>query len=159
MPPQQAAPPGGLLRWLLDLPRWLYRLRLGWLLGHRFLLLTHRGRRSGRVHRTVLEVAAFDPGTGESIVASGWGQRTQWYRNLEAAPALEIETGGRRYRPQQRLLTCNEVYDVMAAYVRRYHPPQRIVARLFGLRFDGSDRGSERVQLLRGVAFRPPDQR
>jgi deazaflavin-dependent oxidoreductase (nitroreductase family) len=149
------APPRGLLRRLLDAPRWLYRWHLGRLLGHRFLLLTHRGRRSGRVYRTVLEVVAYDPATGESIVTAGWGVHNEWYRNLEAAAALEVETGGRRYWPEQRLLTPEEVYEALAAYVRRDHPPQRIVVRLFGLRFDGSDRESERVRDLRGVAFRP----
>jgi len=39
-------------------------------LGHEFLLLTHVGRRSGRVHQTVLKVLRYDPETGESIVAS-----------------------------------------------------------------------------------------
>ena len=32
---------------MFKLPLLLYRLRLGWLLGRRFMLLTHVGRRSG----------------------------------------------------------------------------------------------------------------
>ena len=40
----------------LRLPSYIYHLRLGGLLGHRFLLLTHRGRRSGLARRTPLEV-------------------------------------------------------------------------------------------------------
>jgi len=36
------------LRLAFRLPIYLYRLDLGWLLGHRFLLLVHRGRESGR---------------------------------------------------------------------------------------------------------------
>ena len=41
------APPGKALRLGLRLPIWLYRLHLSWLLGERFLLLTHTGRNSG----------------------------------------------------------------------------------------------------------------
>src|SRR5215212_2285634 len=40
--------PAGALRLAFRLPIYLYRLDLGWLLGHRFLLLVHRGRESGR---------------------------------------------------------------------------------------------------------------
>lgn len=55
--------PRGLVKRLLRLPALLYERDLGWLLGHRFLLLTHRGRTSGRTYRTVLEVLQFDPAT------------------------------------------------------------------------------------------------
>jgi hypothetical protein len=51
-------PPKGLLRLMLRLPIWLYRLRLGWLLGNRFLLLTHVGRKTGLPHQTVVEVVS-----------------------------------------------------------------------------------------------------
>ena len=67
--------PAGILRLVFRLPTYLYRYRFGWLLGHRFLLLTHRGRKTGRVHQTVLEVIAYDSATRESIVLSGWGER------------------------------------------------------------------------------------
>lgn len=48
--------PRGLLRLGFRLPIWLYRLNLGWILGERFLLLTHTGRKSGLVRQTVIEV-------------------------------------------------------------------------------------------------------
>jgi hypothetical protein len=65
--------PSPLLRACFSAPRWLYYLGLGRLLGHRFMLLTHCGRRSGRTFQTVLEVVQYDPRTQESVVCSGWG--------------------------------------------------------------------------------------
>ena len=65
--------PTGALRLAFRLPIYLYRLGLGQLLGHRFMLLTHRGRRSGRVYQTALEVVRYDPSLRETVVASGWG--------------------------------------------------------------------------------------
>ncbi len=56
-------PPHGLMRWLLRAPVWLYRLRLGGLLGDRFLMLTHIGRNSGQPHQSVLEVVGHDEAT------------------------------------------------------------------------------------------------
>jgi hypothetical protein len=49
------------LRRLLRAPVYLYRWRLGWLLGRRFLLLIHVGHRTvghrtARQHETVLEI-------------------------------------------------------------------------------------------------------
>jgi hypothetical protein len=47
--PGARALPGRVRRgWLWWVSRWslpLYRLRLGWVVGHRFMLITHRGRR------------------------------------------------------------------------------------------------------------------
>jgi hypothetical protein len=50
---------------IFKLPFVLYRLRLGWILGHRFMQLTHVGRRSGKVRRTVLAVLYFETQTRE----------------------------------------------------------------------------------------------
>jgi deazaflavin-dependent oxidoreductase (nitroreductase family) len=149
-----ASPPRGVPRGARAAPRWLYRLHLGCVLGHRFLLLTHRGRRSGRLYTTVLEVARYDPATRESIVVSGWGDRANWYCNVQVAPALEIETGGQPYLPTQRFLTPKEVYRELRDYLRRHRWAMPIARRLFGLRFDGSDVDCARVATLRGVAFR-----
>jgi deazaflavin-dependent oxidoreductase (nitroreductase family) len=102
------AKPSGLLRLTFQLPVYLYRLKLGWLFGHRFLLLVHRGRKSGLLRETVLEVIRYDPTTTESIVLSGWGEKADWYRNIKASPALEVKTGGVRYAPEQRFLASDE---------------------------------------------------
>jgi deazaflavin-dependent oxidoreductase (nitroreductase family) len=59
----------------------LYDRHLGWLLGHRFVQLTHVGRRSGRRYRTVLEVVEYDRSVPEFVV-SGFGRRSDWLRNL-----------------------------------------------------------------------------
>ncbi|HET9152482.1 MAG TPA: hypothetical protein VFN85_00025 [Solirubrobacterales bacterium] len=58
-------------RWALRQPVRLYDLGAGRLLGHRFLLLTHRGRRSGRLYRTMLEIVAWDGARREAVVMSG----------------------------------------------------------------------------------------
>jgi hypothetical protein len=52
--------PAETLKLALGLPIHLYRYNLGRLLGYRFLLLTHRGRKTGILHQTVLEVILYD---------------------------------------------------------------------------------------------------
>jgi deazaflavin-dependent oxidoreductase (nitroreductase family) len=115
-----------LARLLFRSPIWMYRLGLGWIFGHQFLLLTHTGRRTGRIRETVLKVLHYDPLTRESIVASAWGEQTDWYRNIQARGALSVRAGGEWYVPRQRILPPDEAEAVFEDWTRR----QRWFARL-----------------------------
>ena len=79
----------------MKMPLILYRLGLGWMLGKRFMRLTHVGRRSGKVYQSVLAVLRFDENTHEILAVSPWSA-SNWYRNIQATPALEVETGHRQ---------------------------------------------------------------
>lgn len=81
--------PGPVLTRLLRSPAHLYDWKAGWLLGRRFLRLTHVGRRSGRQYQAMLEVIGEDDTTLEVFVIAGLGSRAQWYRNLRAHEAIE----------------------------------------------------------------------
>ena len=130
------------LLWVLRAPSALYRVDAGWLLGHRFLCLTHRGRRTGRLHRTVLEVLAWRPATREAVVISGFGPRAQWYRNVLAGGAAEVEIGRECWLPRARVLEVDEAAEVLAGYERRNRVVspivRRVLSRLADLRYDGT---------------------
>ncbi len=153
---QPPAKPRGLLKWGFKLPVALYRVRLGWLLGHRFLLLTHRGRKTGKTHQTVLEVVNYTRATHESAVLSAYGERADWYQNILAHPPVEVRTGGGCYVPQYRLLEPEERLAALRTYRQRYRRAFRAVMRFFGYPYDGSEEG---LRALAGqvvmVAFRP----
>ena len=100
--------PSAALNALYRAPAWLYRWRLGWLAGHRFLLLTYRGRRTGRTLQAVLEVVRYDRATRESTVVSAYGPTAGWYLSLRSAPALRIQTGRLDYPPHHRFLGPDE---------------------------------------------------
>ena len=85
--------PSGIARALFRLPIWLYRLRLGWLLTRRVLHLTHTGRKSGLPREVVLEVVRYWPGTNTYVVASAWGERADWYQNIQQTPQIWIKVG------------------------------------------------------------------
>ncbi len=84
------------MRAAVRFPITLYKARMGWLLGKRFLMLTHTGRKSGVERFTVLEVVDHDPDAGTYFVASGWGDKAQWLQNVEANPSAEITIGMKR---------------------------------------------------------------
>ncbi len=147
---------------LLRAPSMLYRHDLGWMLGRRFLMLTHVGRRSGRHHRTVLEVVGYQPVPGEFFVMAGLGPSADWYRNVQEHPAVEIAVGRDRFRPVMRRLDEQEAAAVVGDYERRNRLVAPLVRKvltwLVGWPYDGSEAARNRlVRQLPVVGFRPAD--
>lgn len=150
--------PRGLLRFLLRLPIWLYRLRAGWLLGGRFLLLEHRGRRTGATHRTVLEVVDHDPASGGYVVAAGWGPQSDWYRNIQHTPAVKVWVGRRRFAAVASILATAEAVTALRSYAGR-HPRafRQLVRVLVGWPVGEPDAACQRMaQQVPLVRLAPP---
>lgn len=140
---------------VFKLPLLLYRLHLGWLLGKRFMQLTHVGRRSGKVYQTILAVLRFDETTKEIYAVSAW-KGSDWYYNIQASPALQVETGFVRYAPLQRILSPEEITEMFMEY-RKQHPIfGRMICRIPGWKWDSTyEEFLALARTLRGVAFRP----
>jgi deazaflavin-dependent oxidoreductase (nitroreductase family) len=114
--------PRGITRFLLRLPIWLYRLRLGWLLGDRFLMFRHTGRKSGLPRYTVVEVVRHDEATGSYVIASGWGEGSDWFRNIQKNPEVVLHTGRRRAPARAERLSHDEAAAELQG-VRGTPPP------------------------------------
>lgn len=142
---------------MLKLPTYLYRARLGFLFGQRFLLITHIGRKSHRVYRTTVEVVERDATIGEYIVCSGLGAASDWYRNLRANPAPQVQVGNKCWRPAVRFLDPGEAEPRFRRY-EHAHPAlaKRLLASM-ALSYDGTDDGRRAMMdQLPMVAFSPP---
>ncbi|HEY1695735.1 MAG TPA: nitroreductase family deazaflavin-dependent oxidoreductase [Polyangiaceae bacterium] len=113
--------PRGVLRWALRSPIVLYRARMGWLLGGRFLMLTHTGRTSGAKRRTVVEVVDHDAATDTYFIASGWGEKSDWLQNVTRTPRVTVDVGARRFQADAVRLPVDEAVGVLGAYAR-HHP-------------------------------------
>jgi deazaflavin-dependent oxidoreductase (nitroreductase family) len=149
----------GLSRMAFRAPLALYRIGLGRLLRHEFLVLTHVGRRTGQVHETALKVLHYDSATGESIVASAWGARADWYRNLQAHPALAVRTAGAWYVPDVRTVAPDEGFAVFADWTRRQHWFATVMLAQIGLSWDVPE--TEQRAIVAGfpfVGFRPAER-
>lgn len=135
----------------------LWRIRLGWLTGHAFLVVTHVGRRIGKRYRTVLYVQRYDAGTGEATVVSVWGE-SQWIRNISVAPAASVEIGLQRYTPRQRFLTTAQIVEVEKRFRARYRIIAWGQARLMGWPWPATDAQLHHLaRRLRAVTFTPSD--
>jgi deazaflavin-dependent oxidoreductase (nitroreductase family) len=96
------------------------RLFAGWLPG--FGILTHVGRKSGRVYLTPVNVFRAPNGF---IVALTYSSQSEWVKNVLAAGGCELRTRGRKYQ----LSDPRVVRDP----TRRLFPiPVRIVLKVVG---------------------------
>ena len=147
--------PHGIGRWFSKWPVWVYRLHLGWLLGYRFLLVTHCGRRSGKLRQTGVMVLHYDSYSHTAVVVAG-SQCADWYRNVQASPAIEIAIGRERYQPEQKFLRPHEI-AMLLKWSRRHHPlTARVQGWFFGWPWKASDAELLNLaQSLGGISFRP----
>lgn len=72
------------LLWRLGLGPWVnsWPEKMG-----QIMVLTHIGRKTGRLRRTPVNFAVID---GELYCAAGFGCNSDWYRNLMTNPSVEI---------------------------------------------------------------------
>jgi len=111
--------------------RWLAKINIvftnritslfaGWLPG--FGILTHVGRKSGKVYRTPVNV--FRASTG-FIIALTYSSQCEWVKNVLAAGGCELKTRGKKYQ----LSAPHVVHDPTR---RRFPIPARLVLRIVG---------------------------
>jgi len=127
-------------------PILLYRLRLGWLLGGRFLLLEHRGRSSGKRRRAVIEVVGNDRSTGAYWVAAAYGDRSDWYRNVTVEPRVRVTVGGKRFRAMATALSGDESKAVLVRYAEEHPAAARGLLRLLG--YESFEQLMDRVPVI-----------
>jgi deazaflavin-dependent oxidoreductase (nitroreductase family) len=135
----EVKPPRGLARLAWRAPIWFYRLGLGGLLGEHFVLLNHVGRKSGRPRQAVVEVVQHDKETGAYIVASGFGEKSDWFQNVMAHPEIRIQVGNKRMAASAQRLALPQATEVMLDYNHRHPAALRTLAGILGYRIDGSD--------------------
>jgi deazaflavin-dependent oxidoreductase (nitroreductase family) len=150
-------PPGQALRFGLRLPVWLYRLHLGWLLGNRFLLLTHQGRKSRQPYRTVIEVVRYDKEADTYYAVSGWGKKADWYQNIHTYPDVVINVGRRKLKAHAIDIPPAEAIDILDEYTRQHPLAFKELSRLFlGEQLPpGRDASRRLAELMPMVAFQP----
>lgn len=153
---RETQPPHGFTLLLLRLPIWLYHAHLGWLLGDRFLQLTHIGRKSGLPHQTIVEVLQYDKASNMYSVLAAWGEKSDWVRNVEKTPEVVIDVRRQRLHAHAVFLSPEEAERKVLDYAQRHPIAMRVLPRLLGYRVDGTEedfRALARMRLV--VAFHP----
>lgn len=119
-------------RFFFRLPLWFYRWHLGWILGGRFLLLNHIGRKSNLPRQTVLEVVHHQADPLCYWVASGFGKKADWYRNLQATPSVTIQVGQKKWQTTAVFLSDTESGQMMRQYAQQNPKAAQAICRFLG---------------------------
>ena len=127
------------VRALLRAPLVLYRLGLSRFVPERYVVVEHRGRRTGRLYQTMLEVFAYDARNDEMLVVSGWGEQADWYRNLRAGGCVRVRSGTRVFEPYVRFLSMEAAESVHAGYLRSHPLAMRASMWLVGMKPRGDE--------------------
>lgn len=149
-------PLSGALRFGLRLPIWLYRMKLDWILGNRFLMLTHTGRKSGQARQVVIEVVRHDKKADTLYVVSGWGEKSDWYQNICKSPHVTIHIGGRKFQAVAEFIPLVQAIEIIEAYARKHPVAFSELSGLFlGEHMKPDSDASQRIAMkMPMVAFR-----
>lgn len=128
------------------------------LLGIDWIVLTTRGRRSGRPRTVMVDAVGHDAATGTWYVQPADAAGSHWLQNLRAHPIATVEVRGRRFRARAVEITGPEGAEVVLRFIRDHPRYARLVIRLVGY-VDSPDRPDDELRaLLRTVpvmALRP----
>jgi deazaflavin-dependent oxidoreductase (nitroreductase family) len=142
-------PPKGFSRFLYRLPILIYQIGFGFLLGKRFLLLEHIGRKSALLRHAVLEVIRYDAIEQAYYVVSGFGSHSDWYLNISKNPEVRIQVGRKWMGACAETLPQDHAVREILGYAERYPRTFRVLAeRLLGVHI--GDSKEDLVQLARG---------
>src|SRR5512143_1374833 len=89
---------GTLNRLLFKTPLLWWRSGLGWLLGRYMLVLSTWGRKSHTPRHTML---SYTPINDTIYIGAGWGERCDWYRNLQADPHVTLQVWSQQVTGQK----------------------------------------------------------
>src|SRR4030081_1858011 len=87
-----------------------------------FGMVTHKGRKSGRIYRTPVNVFRAPDGF---LIALTYGRDSEWVRNVLAAGGCQLETRGVRYQLSAPII----VHDLSR---RRFPLPVRVILGVIG---------------------------
>jgi deazaflavin-dependent oxidoreductase (nitroreductase family) len=97
----------------------LYDSGRGWIVGGLILLLRHTGRRSGKRYATPLQYERID---GDFYIGAARGQASDWFRNVQANPCVEVSVGRRTFQALAEPVTDPQRVADFLAYRLRRHP-------------------------------------
>ena len=139
-------PPRGWKAFFWRAPIFFYRAGLGWMLGKRFLLLNHIGRKSGLPRQAVLEVIHH---TDDAyFVASGFGEKSHWFQNILHTPDVNIQVGRRKMAAHAERLPSPKAKEILQTYAEKHPAALRELMKVIGLTYDGSEADLEKIATL-----------
>jgi deazaflavin-dependent oxidoreductase (nitroreductase family) len=151
--------PSGISRLLFRAPIWLYKYNLGWLMSSRMIKITHTGRVSGEPRQVVLEVVKHDPTTDTYYIAAAWGEKSDWVKNIQANPQVQVQVGRRNLDLIAEQLTPEQSEAVVLDYSQKHRSTMMNLAGFMGYKLDGSEEDFRELgRMLMTFALKPENK-
>lgn len=151
--------PRGLTRLLYRAPIWLYRLGLGGLMGEKHLLLYHIGRRSGKPRQAVVEIVRHDKEASMYVVASGFGEKSDWFQNLMAYPDVTFQVGHKRIAARAECVPLPQATEILLDYSHGNARGMRAFASMIGYHIANYEEGVDfLIRIIKVVSLYTTEQ-
>ena len=84
-------------------------------------MLTHVGRKSGLLRQVVIEVVSHDARADTYVVASAWGEKSDWFLNIQKTPEVNVHVRIRQFEARAIRLPEDEATQALRDYAQ-HHP-------------------------------------
>ena len=110
-----------------------------------------------RLTRTaMLEVVHYDPETNTHYVASGFGEKSQWYQNIMKTPEVTIQVGNKKIPAVAERLSQVEAEKIFEIYERKHPYAIKNLSKLIGYQIGDRDEDMQAFrQAIPIIAFHP----
>ena len=100
-------------------------------------------------------MVGHDKTTDTYYVASGWGEKSNWYQNIRKTPQVTIQVGGRKFQSEAEFIPLDKAIEVVSNYAREHPIAFNELSGIFlGERMKpGSDAPQRIAQKMPMVAF------
>ena len=134
--------PGKFLKFFMKVPVWFAKIGFGgWekLIGAEWMLITTRGRKSGTPRDAMVDVMDYDAASDTYYIEAAYGERADWYKNMQANPVFEARVGGRKFSATATPLSNDGAGELMVKFFRKKPAYTRSVMAMVGMKFEGEE--------------------
>lgn len=135
-------PPGRLLRFFFKVPVWLHRIGLGgWerVVGAQWMLITTTGRKSGKRRNTMVDVMDHDIATDTYYIEAAYGERADWYKNMQSHPVFDAQVGRRKFKARAGAISADASGEMLVQFYRDKPFYTKTVMAMAGVKFKNED--------------------
>ncbi|MHA2407074.1 MAG: nitroreductase family deazaflavin-dependent oxidoreductase [Candidatus Ranarchaeia archaeon] len=116
---------------LMRIPRLWYKLGLGHFAGRIFLLLTTKGRKTGKWHTVPLQ---YTKDGQVYYVGSARGTQADWFKNIVVNPSVEVHVKRHRFKGEVRIITeQKQIVEYLHLQMQRHPIFMKLILRMRGL--------------------------
>jgi deazaflavin-dependent oxidoreductase (nitroreductase family) len=134
--------PNRFLKFFFKVPVWVHKMGFGgWerLIGAQWMLITTKGRKTGKPHDTMVDVMDYDKATDTYYIEAAYGARADWYKNIQSNPVFEAQVGRRKFKAQAGALTTEGAAEMLVQFYRSKPAYTRSVMAMAGMKFKDED--------------------